>query len=101
MLPAAGDFDFRQHDLINMCFDGFRDERNAMAFATNPYGVQRDLLAFDRIAGDQRIRCLFNLGGGTIDIAALTDGAMPLITLNGADNAALPPCGTLWLKMEG
>ena len=41
------DFDFRQHDLINMCFDGFRDERNAMAFATNPYGVQRDLLAFD------------------------------------------------------
>ncbi|MFM2145425.1 MAG: hypothetical protein RL732_261, partial [Bacteroidota bacterium] len=41
------DFDFRQHDLINLCFDGFRDQRNAMVFATNPYGVQRDLLAFD------------------------------------------------------
>lgn len=41
------DFDQRQHDLINLSFDGFRDERNAMVFATNPYGVQRDLLAFD------------------------------------------------------
>ncbi|MFM7839271.1 MAG: DUF5916 domain-containing protein [Chitinophagaceae bacterium] len=41
------DFDFRQHDLLALCFDGFRDERNAMIFATNPYGVQRDLLAFD------------------------------------------------------
>ncbi|MEY3404763.1 MAG: hypothetical protein RL161_193, partial [Bacteroidota bacterium] len=41
------DFDFQKHDLINLCFDGFRDERNAMVFATNPYGVQRDLLAFD------------------------------------------------------
>lgn len=41
------DFDHRQHDLINLSFDGFRDERNAMVFATNPYGVQRDLLAFD------------------------------------------------------
>lgn len=41
------DFDHRQHDLINLSFDGFRDERNAMVFACNPYGVQRDLLAFD------------------------------------------------------
>jgi len=41
------DFDHRQHDLINLSFDGFRDERNAMVFACNPFGVQRDLLAFD------------------------------------------------------
>lgn len=46
------DFDFRQHDLINLSFDGFKDERNAMVFATNPYGVQRDLLAFDDIFYD-------------------------------------------------
>ncbi|MFM8347628.1 MAG: hypothetical protein ACKOAR_06245, partial [Bacteroidota bacterium] len=25
----------------------FNDKRNAMAFAVNPYGVQRDLLSFD------------------------------------------------------
>jgi hypothetical protein len=41
------DFDYRQHDLVNMSFDGFNDKRNAMCFATNAYGVQRDYLAFD------------------------------------------------------
>ena len=43
------DFDYRQHDLINFSFDGFNDKRNAMAMAINPYGVQRDYLAFDEI----------------------------------------------------
>src|SRR4051812_42877534 len=41
------DFDYRQHDLVNIAFDGFNDKRNAMCFATNAYGVQRDYLAFD------------------------------------------------------
>jgi hypothetical protein len=41
------DFDIRQHDQIGLAFDGFNDQRNAMAFTVNPYGVQRDLLTFD------------------------------------------------------
>ncbi|GAB2518442.1 carbohydrate binding family 9 domain-containing protein [Spirosoma aerophilum] len=46
------DFNYMQHDLVNLSFDGFNDRRNAMAFATNPYGVQRDFLSFDDIYYD-------------------------------------------------
>ena len=46
------DFDYRQHDLVNIAFDGFNDKRNAMCFATNAYGVQRDYLAFDDLYFD-------------------------------------------------
>src|SRR5580704_12422970 len=46
------DFDFTRHDLVTLSFDGFNDKRNAMSFATNAYGVQRDLLAFDDLYYD-------------------------------------------------
>ena len=46
------DFDFQTHDLITLCIDGFNDERNAMSFAVNPYGVQRDYLSFDALYYD-------------------------------------------------
>ena len=46
------DFNFRTHDLVTLCFDGFNDERNAMSFAVNPYGVQRDYLSFDALYYD-------------------------------------------------
>jgi len=60
-----------------------------------------DLLGFDRIAGNQHLRCLFNLGGEAIDLAAHgADGAV-LLALNGADPTILPPCGALWLEIEG
>ena len=36
-----------------------------------------------------------------IDVAALTTGGSPVIALNGADTVTLPPCGALWLQMEG
>ena len=63
--------------------------------------AEGDLLAFDRVAGGETVRCLFNLGGGAIDVAALTTGGSPLIALNDADTITLPPCGALWLQMEG
>ena len=63
--------------------------------------AEGDLLAFDRVADGETIRCLFNLGGATIDIAALAAAGTPLVALNGASPALLPPCGALWLKMEG
>jgi hypothetical protein len=46
------DFNIRQHDLVNLSFDGFNDNRNAMAFITNAYAVQRDLLSFDDLYFD-------------------------------------------------
>ena len=46
------DFDYLRHDLLTLSFDGFNDKRNAMAFATNAYGVQRDLLSFDDLYYD-------------------------------------------------
>lgn len=41
------DFDFFEFDLVGVNLDPFLDKRNAQVFQTNPYGVQRDLLAFD------------------------------------------------------
>jgi len=46
------DFNYQQHDLLNLSFDGFNDQRNAMALVTNAYGVQRDLLSFDDLYYD-------------------------------------------------
>ncbi len=46
------DFDHRTHDLININLDAFNSERNAMTFAVNPYGVQRDYLSFDALYYD-------------------------------------------------
>lgn len=46
------DFDFTRHDLVNLAFDTYNDQRNAIVFATNAYGVQRDLLSFDDLYYD-------------------------------------------------
>lgn len=46
------DFNYLAHDLVTLCFDGFNDKRNAMCFASNAYGVQRDYLSFDDLYYD-------------------------------------------------
>src|SRR6266542_1918752 len=46
------DYDYKTHDHISLSFDGFNDRRNAMMIATNPYGVQRDMLLFDNLYFD-------------------------------------------------
>jgi hypothetical protein len=48
----ARDFDYTRHDLVNLAFDTFNDQRNAIVFATNAYGVERDLLSFDDLYYD-------------------------------------------------
>ncbi len=55
---------------------------------------------FDRVTEGETIRCLFNLGGEAIDIAAQHRGGMPIVALNGADADTLPPCGALWIRIE-
>ena len=46
------DFSTMAHDQFGVVIDGFNDQRNAMTFATNPYGTQRDLLSFDDVLND-------------------------------------------------
>lgn len=43
----ARDFDYFQNDLLGIAIDGTLDKRNAVAFQTNPYGAQRELLVSD------------------------------------------------------
>src|SRR5947207_1830051 len=46
------DFNYVVHELVTLTFDGFNDKRNAMCFASNAYGVQRDYLSFDDLYYD-------------------------------------------------
>ena len=46
------DFDYKQHDMVAICIDGFNDKRNSITFATNAYGSQKDYLSFDDILFD-------------------------------------------------
>jgi len=57
----ARDFDILKHDLVDLAFDTFNDQRNAVVFATNAYGVQRDLLSFDDIYYDIDWNGLWNV----------------------------------------
>jgi len=41
------DFDFQNGDIFGFRIDPFNGKRNCLGFDTNPYGVQRDLQAFD------------------------------------------------------
>lgn len=69
------DFSIRSHDHVAISLDGFNDHRNAMAFTTNAYGVQRDLLVFDDILTDidwdglWRVRTNRTDSGWTAEIA--------------------------------
>ncbi len=47
------DFTYETSDVFGVLLDGFGDGRFAMAFMTNPDGVQRDLLVFDGRDADE------------------------------------------------
>ncbi len=75
------DFDYRQHDLINLSFDGFNDKRNAMAMAFDPYGVQRDYLAFDEIYVENEWDGLWSVRTNRTDSGWFAEIAIPWKTL--------------------
>ena len=75
------DFNFMAHDLVTMSFDGFRDRRNAMAFAVNPYGVQRDYLAFDDLYYDVEWDGLWRVRTARSDSGWTAEVAIPWQTL--------------------
>jgi hypothetical protein len=75
------DFDFRAHDLLNLAFDCFNDQRNAMVFATNAYGVQRDLLSFDDLYYDEDWNGLWKVRTNRTDSGWTAEIAIPWQTL--------------------
>jgi len=77
----ARDFDILKHDLVDLAFDTFNDQRNAIVFATNAYGVQRDLLAFDDIYYDVDWNGLWNVRTTRSDSGWVAEMAIPWKTL--------------------
>lgn len=75
------DFDFLRHDLVNLSFDTFNDQRNAIVFATNAYGVQRDLLSFDDLYYDVDWNGLWNVRTTRSDSGWVAEIAIPWKTL--------------------
>jgi hypothetical protein len=75
------DFDYTKHDLVNLSFDTFNDKRNAMVFATNAYGVQRDLLAFDDLYYDIDWDGLWTVRTNRTDSGWTAEIAIPWKTL--------------------
>lgn len=75
------DFNIRQHDQISLSFDGFNDRRNAMAFATNPYGVQLDQLTFDDTYYDIDWDGLWRVRTSRTDSGWVAEIAIPWQTL--------------------
>ncbi|MFM7401368.1 MAG: DUF5916 domain-containing protein, partial [Bacteroidota bacterium] len=75
------DFNFMSHDLITLSFDGFNDNRNAMALAANAYGVQRDLLSFDDLYYDVDWDGLWRVRTSRTDSGWVAEIAVPWQTL--------------------
>ena len=75
------DFNFLQHDIVALSFDGFNDRRNAMTLATNAYGVQRDLLAFDDLYYDVDWDGLWRVRTSRTDSGWVAEMAIPWQTL--------------------
>ncbi|HXD78811.1 MAG TPA: DUF5916 domain-containing protein [Puia sp.] len=75
------DFDYTRHDLVNLSFDTYNDQRNAIVFATNAYGVQRDLLAFDDLYYDIDWNGLWKVRTTRGDSGWVAEMAIPWKTL--------------------
>ncbi len=75
------DFDFKQHDLVTIAIDGFNDRRSSMVFVTNPYGVQRDLLAYDDVNFSLEWDGLWQVRSTRTDSGWIAEMAIPWQTL--------------------
>ncbi|WP_046246199.1 carbohydrate binding family 9 domain-containing protein [Hymenobacter terrenus] len=82
------DFTLFDHDFLLICLDGFRDERNAMTFAINPYGAQRDVLIFDATLADVEWDGLWQVRTQRTDSGWVAECAIPWETLRYAPKPA-------------
>jgi hypothetical protein len=75
------DFDYKQHDMVAICIDGFNDKRNSITFATNAYGAQKDYLSFDDILFDSDWNGLWNVRTSVTDSGWFAEFQIPWKTL--------------------
>jgi hypothetical protein len=75
------DFHPPSHDIFGFVIDGFKDTRNAMMFLTNPYGVQRDVLAFDDRSFDVEWDGLWKVRTQRTDSGWIAEISVPWKTL--------------------
>jgi alpha-glucosidase len=57
------------------------------------------LLAFDRVSGEQRVRCFFNLSADALELPGVPQEAKVLAAINGALGATLPGFSALFLEV--
>jgi hypothetical protein len=81
------DFDDKSRDLLGIAFDCFNDQRNAMAFVTDPFGVQRDLLSFDDLYYDVDWNGLWRVRTNRTDSGWTAEIAIPWQTLRYPNNS--------------
>ncbi|QHV98637.1 carbohydrate binding family 9 domain-containing protein [Spirosoma endbachense] len=81
------DFSAQSHDLFGVSIDGFNDQRNAMAFSTNPYGTQRDWLSFDDFLYDMDWDGLWKVRTSRTDSGWVAEIQIPWQTLRYARSA--------------
>jgi len=75
------DFDYFANDLVGVTFDPFRDQRNAQAFQTNPFGAQRDLLCLDDALFDRDWDGYWKVRTTRTDSGWVAEMQLPWVTL--------------------
>ncbi|MEM0938219.1 MAG: DUF5916 domain-containing protein [Bacteroidota bacterium] len=75
------DFNYFQNDMFGIAIDGFLDKRNAMAFQTNPYGTQREILVMDDEIFNREWSGLWKVRTRILDSAWIVEMAIPWKTL--------------------
>ncbi|HPH21719.1 MAG TPA: carbohydrate binding family 9 domain-containing protein, partial [Haliscomenobacter sp.] len=75
------DFDYYQNDLFGISIDGFLDKRNCVAFQTNPYGAQREILVMDDEIFNREWSGLWKVRTQITDSAWTAEMAIPWKTL--------------------
>jgi hypothetical protein len=80
-LNLKRDFSAANSDFFALAIDGYNDERNCIMFGMNPYGVQRDLLAFDDTYTDPDWDGLWTLRTQRTDTAWVAEVAIPWKTI--------------------
>ncbi|MBC7920684.1 MAG: carbohydrate binding family 9 domain-containing protein [Ferruginibacter sp.] len=81
------DFASGSFDQVSLVFDPFRDKRNAVVFATHPYGAQRDLLAFDAAFFDDDWDSYWRVRTSRTDSGWVAEFAIPWKTLRYPKNS--------------
>ena len=75
------DFNYKQHDMVAICIDGFNDKRNSITFAANAYGAQKDYLSFDDVFFDSDWNGLWSVRTTITDSGWFAEFQIPWKTL--------------------